>query len=281
MLAKADRILTSIQSFLDFNDFTSPQFRHSKGLGRVGVGGMCVGVVWGGCVVTIILSLLIIYTTPQPYTLLYTLVHWNTYLLFLCTFHCLEFITTALYQPDKVSYDSFVINHSKTYTAAALISMVEFWVEEIIFYGSNKRMWIILMGLLLVVSGQIVRTVAMSTCGENFSHIIMRDRDGDSHHLVTTGIYTYLRHPSYTGWFYWSIGTQLLLCNPVSFILYTYASWRFFRDRIPYEEEVLIQCYGSEYISYIKKTVIGIPMVFGADISHWEKGTGDKTKKNM
>lgn len=27
------------------------------------------------------------------------------------------------------------------------------------------------------------------------------------------------RHPSYMGWFWWSIGTQLLLCNPVVCLL--------------------------------------------------------------
>ena len=29
------------------------------------------------------------------------------------------------------------------------------------------------------------------------------------HLLITTGIYAHMRHPSYVGWFYWSVGTQV------------------------------------------------------------------------
>lgn len=31
----------------------------------------------------------------------------------------------------------------------------------------------------------------------------------DSHQLVTRGVYRFLRHPSYFGWFWWSLGTQV------------------------------------------------------------------------
>src|SRR4051812_31669288 len=48
------------------------------------------------------------------------------------------------------------------------------------------------------------------------------------------------RHPSYVGWFYWSVGTQLLLCNPLCTVLYGLAAWAFFKDRIPYEEALLL-----------------------------------------
>ena len=52
--------------------------------------------------------------------------------------------------------------------------------------------------------------------------------------LVTHGIYSLSRHPSYAGWFYWSIGTQLLMCNPVCTLGYAYASWKFFEERSVY-----------------------------------------------
>lgn len=47
---------------------------------------------------------------------------------------------------------------------------------------------------------------------------------------------SHLRHPAYFGWFWWSIGTQMLLCNPVCIVVYAAASWRFFSQRIPFEE---------------------------------------------
>eukprot|EP01034_Spumella_vulgaris_P024493 gene24493-30844_t len=100
----------------------------------------------------------------------------------------------------------------------------------------------------------------MWQCGAHFSHLIMHEKT-DAHKLITTGVYSYLRHPSYFGWFYWSVGTQLILCNPVCTVLYAIASWSFFKDRIPYEEQLLLKFYGDEYTKYAQQTVIGIPFV--------------------
>ena len=73
--------------------------------------------------------------------------------------------------------------------------------------------------------------------------------------------YRYLRHPSYFGWFYWSVGTQLVLCNPLCTIAYAAAAWHFFNSRIPYEEELLVRFYGDQYTRYAKSTIIGIPAI--------------------
>ena len=81
---------------------------------------------------------------------------------------------------------------------------------------------------------------------------------------MTWGVYSVFRHPAYVGWFFWSIGTQLLLGNPLCFCLYGYASVRFFRDRIPFEEATLIKQYGAEYERYMAKTYVGIPFVKSA-----------------
>lgn len=75
----------------------------------------------------------------------------------------------------------------------------------------------------------------------------------------------FLRHPSYFGWYWWSVGTQLLLCNPVCAVLYAAAVSQFFRNRIPYEEAMLIDFFGRSYIEYMRKSRIGIPFVKSAD----------------
>ena len=80
-----------------------------------------------------------------------------------------------------------------------------------------------------------------------------------------------LRHPAYFGWFYWSIGTQLLLCNPICCVAYGVASWSFFRKRIPYEERLLLSFYPEKYPDYSRKTIIGIPFVSGAVIHRKEE----------
>lgn len=54
---------------------------------------------------------------------------------------------------------------------------------------------------------------------------------------------------------------QVLLCNPVCVIAYTAATWFFFYDRIPTEEELLVDFFGDAYRQYRAKTYIGIPAI--------------------
>ena len=84
-----------------------------------------------------------------------------------------------------------------------------------------------------------------------------------SHKLVPHGVYATFRHPAYCGWFWWSLGTQVLLANPVALVAYALAAWQFFHNRIPYEEAYLRSFYGAEYAEYARRTYIGIPFVTG------------------
>lgn len=115
-------------------------------------------------------------------------------------------------------------------------------------------------GVILSLAGLLLRMLAMWTCGSNFNHIIMATRD-EGHELVTNGVYSILRHPSYTGWFWWTVGGQLLLCNPICFIGFYAASIIFFTGRIEYEEKLLRSFYPDTYPAYIGRTHLGIPFL--------------------
>jgi hypothetical protein len=107
----------------------------------------------------------------------------------------------------------------------------------------------------------------MKTCGESFNHFIQTQRK-DNHKLVTDGIYRMLRHPSYVGFYYWSIGTQIVLQNWICVILFALAGWSFFSRRIPYEELALIRLFGNEYHEYASRTYIGIPGISTSSLYH-------------
>lgn len=112
----------------------------------------------------------------------------------------------------------------------------------------------------MVVVGEGLRKAAMHTAGSNFSHQIAFKK-ADDHQLVTRGVYRLSRHPSYTGWFVWAVGTQVLLCNPLSIVAYTYASWSFFADRIEFEEEMLFNFFkvGGSVWSQNKNRLFAVP----------------------
>ena len=80
-----------------------------------------------------------------------------------------------------------------------------------------------------------------------------------------------VRHPSYFGWSLWAVGTQVMLLNPISVVLFSLASHLFFKDRIPYEEELLVEFFGEAYIEYAMKTPIWLPGIEGAIIEDYKQ----------
>jgi len=180
-----------------------------------------------------------------------------TFITWLSIYHNMEFISTATFKREICSIDSYLLNHSGAYHFAMASGIVEYWIERLIFKDAAWKGFNIIsvIGLLLVIAGQYMRSAGMFTCKSNFSHHIEVEKRSD-HVLVKTGIYKYLRHPSYTGFFYWGIGTQLLLMNPLSFIGYAVVLFRFFKSRIEYEEKLLVDFFGNEYVEYRKTSKV-------------------------
>ena len=184
---------------------------------------------------------------------------WCSYAMALCTFHLLEFFTTALCNPSEATADSFVVNHSTSYTAAAMTSWTEFALR-FFFFPKLHSTFISVLGLFLVILSQAIRTLAMVTAGESFNHLIQTSKK-DNHVLITHGIYSIFRHPSYVGFYYWSVGTQLLMGNPLHALMFAIVSWTFFKRRIEFEEQSLCLFFPDEYPAYVARTWMGIPFL--------------------
>ena len=236
----------------------SDPFGARHGLTRSGCAGLFLGCVFG--VHLTLLVQLAVGALPMQMCLL----RWCCYVVALSGFHAAEFLTTARYKWTDVSYDSWLLNHSAAYGYAAAAAMVEFWLEAYFSPGLKASTPLLALGLAVVLLGHGARVAAMVTCGEHFAHRIMIAKD-PRHRLVTHGIYAHLRHPSYTGWFWWSVGTQVVLANPLCFVAYAVASWRFFADRVPFEEATLRAFYPAEYPAYVRRTRVLIPFLRSDD----------------
>ncbi|KAK0711047.1 Isoprenylcysteine carboxyl methyltransferase family-domain-containing protein [Lasiosphaeris hirsuta] len=184
----------------------------------------------------------------------------------LALFHFLEFWTTAAYNTRVAEISSFLLTANwPAYAIAHAFATLESLVTSVVW---PNRTWaplhsgplLCLAGFVLVVIGQTVRSVAMVQAGPSFNHMVQQQR-GAGHVLVTTGIYARLRHPSYFGFFWWALGTQLVLGNLISFFAYAAVLWRFFSSRIKHEEDLLIKFFDEEYVDYRKKVGTKIPFV--------------------
>lgn len=120
--------------------------------------------------------------------------------------------------------------------------------------------FIVFLGIGFNVVGQFFRLGSFFSAKSNFHHRIQWEKSQD-HELVTTGLYSISRHPGYLGWFLFSIGNQLLLVNPISFVIFIPISWYFFYDRIAVEEIYLEDFFGEAYVKYRNRVPTRIPFI--------------------
>ena len=162
-----------------------------------------------------------------------------SFLAILSLFHFLEFYITAAYNPTVASISAFLFSQNgSAYTIAHTMAFLECLISCRLL-GEHKEMLVgqklttllLTLGFGMVAVGQGVRSLAMVHAGSNFNHTVqVRKKEG--HELVTDGIYAWLRHPSYFGFFWWGLGTQLVMGNWLCLFGYTMVLWRFFHDRI-------------------------------------------------
>lgn len=181
----------------------------------------------------------------------------RAFLASLATYHVSEYAIAWAYNRPLLSRDSWLL--STPYCVAMLAGCAEYALELALGFDASRRLESVrLLGLAMVVAGDALRKTAEITARHNFTHKIMTRRRAE-HVVVRRGVYRHVRHPGYLGWFVWSVGTQVLLCNPACVVAFTVAAWRFFADRIPVEEEHLRRMFPGEYAAYAAVTPTWIP----------------------
>jgi protein-S-isoprenylcysteine O-methyltransferase len=184
----------------------------------------------------------------------------HLYYISLVIYHYSEYLSVLIYHFNKCSWHSFLIDQSKEWIFSILFSFGEYYIEMIYFKKIKTCLIFIILGLIILIIGQFFRISALFTGKVSFTHVISYKKKKE-HVLVTNGIYSISRHPSYFGFFIWSIGTQILCFNPICIISYIIVLFIFFKDRILEEEILLIQFFGDEYINYKRKVPILIPFI--------------------
>ena len=182
-------------------------------------------------------------------------------------FHLGEYLVTAVFQPSSVNLESFILNHSKEFNIAMATAVAEYFLVGYFLPAWQLNLTRIHLGLFLCLFGDLLRKVAMATAGESFTHLVQYMRRND-HVLITSGVYSIVRHPSYAGWFLWSVSTQLMLGNFVCTVGFMLASWKFFSERIEFEEFYLVKFFGHDYANYkLKVPFSGVPFCTGFNIA--------------
>jgi protein-S-isoprenylcysteine O-methyltransferase Ste14 len=132
----------------------------------------------------------------------------------------------------------------------AYTDRIDFWT----FDGDRVR-WI---GVALFTIGGILRLWPVFVLGRRFSGLVAIQ---PGHKLVTSGIYRFLRHPSYLGLLIGALGWALAFRSGVGVIL---AALNLIPlvARMNAEEAMLISEFGKEYEDYRARTSRLIPGIY-------------------
>ena len=179
------------------------------------------------------------------------------YLMMLGVFHLLEFWGTAVLGRAELSFGSFAFN-GVPYATAIALGLVEFTVRPDTmsrFLGATELR---MLGIGVACGALCLRTWAVVAAKTSFNHVVQTELSTD-HRLVTTGPYRWLRHPSYSAYYWFAIAGQLILLNPITLCVHAFLLGRFFRRRLEHEEQALVRRFGTRYTRFCEHRLLLIP----------------------
>lgn len=114
-------------------------------------------------------------------------------------------------------------------------------------------------GMTIILLGMIIRFTAVWQLGKMFTvDVTIRD----NHRIKKDGLYSLLRHPSYTGMLLSFAGFGISLNNYLSAMVVVFLVLAALLYRIRIEEKVLNEQFGKEYQTYCQNTYRLIPFVY-------------------
>jgi protein-S-isoprenylcysteine O-methyltransferase Ste14 len=84
----------------------------------------------------------------------------------------------------------------------------------------------------------------------------------DNHQLVTTGVYSKVRHPMYSAIFLYVVAQALLLPNWIAGPAGLIAFSTMYFMRVSFEERMMLERFGDDYALYVQRTKRLIPGVY-------------------
>jgi protein-S-isoprenylcysteine O-methyltransferase Ste14 len=126
---------------------------------------------------------------------------------------------------------------------------------EIWTIGDERTRWI---GVVLYAAGGALRLWPVFVLGRRFSGLVAIQTN---HQLVTDGIYSVIRHPSYLGLIVNMLGWALAFRSLAGILLALLATVVVI-GRITAEEKFLSQQFGTEYAAYRQRTSRLIPGIY-------------------
>jgi len=114
-------------------------------------------------------------------------------------------------------------------------------------------------GVVVMLAALAIRWTAIFTLGKSFSSNVAIQ---DSQQITRTGLYRFVRHPSYLGLLLVFLAVGLHSRNWISFAVVLFPTTAALLYRIHVEEAALLKAFGDDYVAYSKATKRLVPGVY-------------------
>ena len=136
-----------------------------------------------------------------------------------------------------------------------LVYSASTWLD---FANYSLPTWAGWLGVALLASALFVFWRAHADLGLNWSPSLeIREK----HELITKGVYGVIRHPMYASQWLWVIAQPLLLQNWIAGFINLLIFIPFYILRVQAEEKMMIDRFGEDYRTYMKRTGAVIPKI--------------------
>ncbi len=128
------------------------------------------------------------------------------------------------------------------------------WMKALNFASPGWLRWV---GFVIGGLGIALLTWAETELGRQFSPQLQLRQ---AHKLITTGPYTRIRHPLYTGIYAFGLSLALVSANWF-FVAFFIFSLFGLGMRVPKEEKMMVEQFGKEYQEYMQRTGRYLPKI--------------------
>jgi protein-S-isoprenylcysteine O-methyltransferase Ste14 len=136
--------------------------------------------------------------------------------------------------------------------------VVSAWDAFVLRHGVELYGSIGIMGFAMLFYGLGIFAAGRISLGKQFSFKV---RVRPDHRLVTSGLYSYVRHPIYLGVILYALSAPIILESLYGFVVML-ALVPLILHRIRVEESALTAKFGLEYTEYVRRTKRLIPFVY-------------------
>ncbi|MHB8495282.1 MAG: methyltransferase family protein [Casimicrobiaceae bacterium] len=116
----------------------------------------------------------------------------------------------------------------------------------------------VVIGTILIVAGAALRRYCFYALGTSFTGVVTVKQDQQ---IIESGLYRFVRHPSYTAAFMMFIGLGLALGSWISVAILFFAHCYLYGRRVVVEEKALVDTLGAPYTEYMLRTKRFIPFL--------------------